>query len=98
MQMTYCKQCLEKQRKINELQEENLQLKAKLRYQERTAKEGLFGSSTPSSKLPVKPNTSTDRQHNHGGAKPGHTRLGVGRAVAGKVTDDQVSVNKMPTA
>jgi len=31
--------------------------KDKLRYQERTAKEGFFGSSTPSSKLPVKANS-----------------------------------------
>ncbi len=57
--MTYCKQCLAKQQKINELEEEITSLKSKLRYQERTAKEGFFGSSTPSSKVPVKPNSST---------------------------------------
>ena len=54
--MTYCKGCLGKQQKINELEEEITSLKSKLRYQERTAKEGFFGSSTPSSKLPVKAN------------------------------------------
>ena len=70
--MTYCKKCLEKQRKIDELQEEIVSLKAKLRYQERTAKEGFFGSSTPSSKLPVKPNSSTERRRNRGGGKVGH--------------------------
>lgn len=70
--MIYCKQCLEKQRKIDELKEQILQLKAKLRYQERTVKEGLFGSSTPSSKLPVKPNSSKQHQRNRGGGKPGH--------------------------
>jgi len=70
--MTYCKQCLNKQQKINELEEEISSLKNKLHYQERTAKEGFFGSSTPSSKLPVKPNSSTKQQRNRGGGKPGH--------------------------
>jgi transposase len=36
------------------------------------AKEGFFGSSTPSSKVPVKPNSSTKHQRNRGGGKPGH--------------------------
>ena len=70
--MTYCQECLKKQRKINELEDEIVLLKAKLRYQERTAKEGFFGSSTPSSKLPVKPNSSTGHQRNRGGGKVGH--------------------------
>ena len=51
----YCPQCLEKQRQINDLKEQIVLLKAKVCYQERTAKEGLFGSSTPSSKVPVNP-------------------------------------------
>jgi len=34
---------LKKQQKINELEEEISQLKTKLRYQERTAREGFFG-------------------------------------------------------
>jgi transposase len=76
--MTYCKQCLEKQQKINELEEEISQLKTKLRYQERTAKEGFFGSSTPSSKIPVKPNSQKEHQHNQGGGQKGHK--GYGRA------------------
>ena len=46
MSITYCKQCLKKQQKINELEEEIISLKAKLRYQERTAKEGFFGSQS----------------------------------------------------
>jgi len=76
--MTYCKQCLDKQQQINELEEEIASLKAKLRYQERTAKEGFFGSSTPSSRLPVKANSSKEQQRNRGGAKVGHK--GHGRA------------------
>ena len=70
--MTYCKGCHSKQQKINELEEEITSLKSKLRYQERTAKEGFFGSSTPSSKVPVKPNSPTGDKRNQGGAKPGH--------------------------
>jgi hypothetical protein len=65
--MTYCKECLSKQQKINELEEEISQLKTKLRHQERTAKEGFFGSSTPSSRIPIKPNSCTEHQHNQGG-------------------------------
>lgn len=70
--MTYCKECLSKQQKVNELEEEIVLLKAKLRYQERTAKEGFFGSSTPSSKIPVKPNSQKAHQRNRGGGKVGH--------------------------
>jgi len=70
--MTYCKNCLEKQQHINELEEEIASLKSKLHYQERTAKEGFFGSSTPSSKLPVKPNSKKEQQRNRGGGKVGH--------------------------
>ncbi len=76
--MTYCKGCLYKQQKINELEEEIISLKGKLHYQERTAKEGFFGSSTPSSKLPVKANSSKEQQRDRGGAKVGHK--GHGRA------------------
>ena len=70
--MTYCKGCLSKQQEINALEEEIASLKSRLRYQERTAKEGFLGSSTPSSKLPVKPNSQKEHQRNRGGGKPGH--------------------------
>jgi transposase len=70
--MTYCKDCLKKQQKINELEQEIAYLKDKLRRQRRTAQEGFFGSSTPSSKVPVKRSTSTKHQRNRGGGKPGH--------------------------
>jgi len=76
--MTYCKECLTKQQKINELEAEIASLKNKVRYQQRTAKEGFFGSSTPSSRLPVKPNSSTGHPRNRGGGKEGHK--GHGRA------------------
>ena len=40
---TVCKACLQKQQKIDRLEEDLRRVKAKLRYQERTAKEGPFG-------------------------------------------------------
>jgi transposase len=57
---------------IDRLQEEIARLKARLRYQERTAKEGPFGSSTPSAKVPIKPNATPESSQRRGGAKPGH--------------------------
>jgi hypothetical protein len=39
--MTYCKEWLNKQQKINDLEEEIACLKTKLRYQERTAKKHI---------------------------------------------------------
>jgi transposase len=68
----YCPDCLDKQRKINELQEEIGRMKDRLRYQERTAKEGPFGSSTPSSKVPIKPSSLPERQAKTGGGRCGH--------------------------
>ena len=86
--MTYCKECLSKQQKINELEEEISQLETKLRYQQRTAKEGFFGSSTPSSKIPIKANSPTQCLHNNGGGKVGHE--GHGRASICEEDADEV--------
>ena len=72
----YCPGCFEKQRKIDELTEEVHSLKGKLRYFERKEQEGYLGSSTPSSKVPVKTNTPEQTQGKRGGAKPGHRRHG----------------------
>ncbi len=69
--MIYCQQCLEKQRKIDELQEQIVSLKAKLRHKERTAQEGFFGSSTPSAKIPIKPNCQIEHTNNCGGGRTG---------------------------
>lgn len=80
---------MEKQQQIDRLKEENARLKDRLRYQERTTQEGFFGSSTPSAKLPVKPNT-TQRQAPGapGGARPGHR--GHGRQSISAENADQV--------
>jgi len=91
--MTYCKQCLEKQQKINYLQEEIVQLKAKLRYQQRTANEGFFGSSTPSSRIPIKPNNPAEHTNNRGGGKTGHK--GYGRSSIQKQDADEVKTVKV---
>ena len=53
--------CLQKPRVIERLTEENQPLKPRLRYQERQAAEGFFGSGTPSAKRPLNANT-TSRQ------------------------------------
>ena len=76
MAVNGCRFCLGKQRRIDELEEEVIRLQAKLRYEERRGEEGFFGSSTPSSKLPIKPN-SEQKDKKPKGLRPGHK--GVGR-------------------
>jgi transposase len=70
-----CAVCLHKQRRIDDLEDEVKRLRAKLRCEERKAADGLFGSSTPSSKKPVKPNTA-EKEKKPRGAKPGHKGFG----------------------
>jgi transposase len=82
MSLTYCPECLRKQQRINDLEEENAALKSRLQHQERTASEGPFGSSTPSSKVPIKPSALPERQARRGGARPGHAGHGRRRVAA----------------
>jgi len=96
MRVVYCQGCLQKQRRIDELEEEVRRLKARLRYQQRTAAEGPFGSSTPSSKIPVKPNSLQERQEKRGGAKPGHA--GHGRQAVEPKEADGVEVMEVDEA
>lgn len=86
--LRYCKECFAKQQKINELEEENARLKAEVRRQKRTAKEGFFGASTPSSKVPFKANALAERQARRGGGQAGHS--GHGRSAAGEDQADRV--------
>lgn len=72
----FCQGCFEKQIENDRLKQEVIRLKALLRYQERTAKEGFFGSSTPSSKVPVKANATKQKQDKQGGARAGHKGYG----------------------
>ncbi|MBU1105376.1 MAG: IS66 family transposase [Candidatus Riflebacteria bacterium] len=71
----HCSFCFEKQRIIDELQEEVMQLKKQLKVQESFTQDGYFGSSTPSSKLPFKVNTA-DVIKGKRGAKKGHSGNG----------------------
>ena len=60
-----------------------------MRYQERTAKEGPFGSSTPSAKVPLKANTPPESSQRRGGAKPGHCGHGRRNIPSEEVTRRQ---------
>ena len=64
-----CSECIKKQEEIYRLREKVNSLQAQLRRQERTSKEGYFGSSTPSSIKPFKANSN---ERKNGGAKKGH--------------------------
>jgi len=76
MAVSYCPGCLAKQQEINRLKERVDHLESQLQYRQRKEKEGPFGSSTPSSKVPVKPSALPERQARKGGAKPGHAGHG----------------------
>ena len=71
-----CQGCLEKQREIDRLKEEIQRLRVKLSAKKRKDKDGFFGSSTPSSQLPVKANACPEQTLQRGGAKPGHPGAG----------------------
>jgi transposase-like protein len=72
-----CKSCLEKQRQIDRLKEENQRLRQKLNLNERKLQQGFFGSSTSSAKVPLKKNSLLEKQARQGGGQVGHR--GVGR-------------------
>jgi transposase len=90
--MNNCSSCLEKQRKIDELTEEVTRLRQALGRQQRRAKEGFFGSSSPSSKLPVKANAAGKEIKGRRGARPGHKGAGRKRGE----TDGVASVIEIP--
>ncbi len=72
MNRSFCHGCFEKQLRIDQLEAEVQRLKQQLRYRERQAEVGFFGSSTPSAQIPLKPNTPDIHRANPGGAKLGH--------------------------
>ena len=67
-----CESCLQKQLKIDRLEQEVASLRGELQRLKRKSVEGFFSSSTPSSKLPVKETSSQENIKKQGGAKPGH--------------------------
>jgi transposase len=76
MAINGCVACRQKQREVDRLTEENHRRKQRLRYQERQATEGFFGTATPSAKRPVKANTQPAREAKRKGARPGHPGAG----------------------
>ena len=92
-----CRECLSKQEEIYWLKEEIKRLKDKLRIQERKITEGYFGSSTPSSKKPVRNNSVTNgEKKNRGGAKvghPGNGRRAVSLEQADRIEEVKVGCN-----
>lgn len=88
MNRSFCEGCFEKQQQIDRLTQENERLKQALRYRQRQEKEGFFGSSTPSSKVPVKANCVPEREKKKPGAKVGHD--GHGRKTFDETEADEV--------
>ena len=70
--LSYCESCFQKQQRIDQLEEEAVSLRAKLRCRQDKDIKPFFGSQTPSSKLPFKENTREANRNNKGGAKKGH--------------------------
>ena len=82
-----CESCLEKQREIDRLKEENQRLKQKLNLNERKLKQGFFGSSTSSAKVPLKASSLLEKQARQGGGRDGHA--GVGRKIFSSAQADE---------
>ncbi len=88
MGVNSCSGCLEKQLRIDHLEEEVRSLQAKLRYQERQAQQGPFGSSTPSAQIPHKANTAEEQRAKKGGVRPNH--VGHGRRAIQRGSADRI--------
>ncbi len=71
MVVNNCPLCMNKQRRIDELEDEISSLRAALGREQRKMEDGFFGSSTPSSKKPFKKSTEKKEQKPKG-ARPGH--------------------------
>jgi transposase len=85
-----CEGCLEKQREIDRLREENQRLRQKLRLNERKQQQGFFGAATPSAQVPVKVNAAPEQRQRQGGAQPGHRGAGRARLRALEADERQV--------
>lgn len=88
MSRLYCSECFKKDLLIDQLKEENARLHQQLRHQQRSQSEGVFGSSTPSSKKPFKKVSAPENQRKRGGALKGHR--GNGRKSFTQETADEV--------
>lgn len=70
--MSSCSNCLEKDIKIYDLTQKIKRLQKIIESHKEKQKEGVFGSSTPSSKIPIKQNTKNNKSNKNGGGKKGH--------------------------
>ena len=73
--------CLQKQLIIDRQQQEILALKKKLKLNEKRLKDGFFGSSTPSSQLPLKANSLTENQAKRGKAAVNYLVEQIGKCI-----------------
>jgi transposase len=90
MALYYCPDCFRKQQEINRLEDRIRHLEGKLKLRQHQGRDGPFGSSTPSSKVPIKPSSLPERQTRKGGGKAGHAGHGrrkVQEAMADRVQD-----------
>jgi len=96
--MGFCEACYKKQLKIDKLENELENLKAQLKYRKKKDMEP-FGSSTPSSKVPLKENTDKENKNKSGGAKEGHVgngRKSINLEEADEIIDYPVEEDKCP--
>ncbi len=88
-----CEGCFDKQREIDRLKEEVQQLRLKVCANQRKSAAGFFGLSTPSSQIPIKPDSLAENQAKSGGATRGHR--GAGRQVFSKDEADERRIAKL---
>jgi len=88
-----CEGCLEKQRIIDRQFEEIQQLKQKLNVNQRRLKDGFFGSSTPSSQIPLKSDSVAENQAKTGGGQLGHK--GIGRQTFTFAEADEIRISEV---
>jgi len=86
--MSYCLACLEKDNQIYDLKARIKVLQQKIQQQARSSQEQPFGSSTPSSKVLIKPNAKEDQRQLRGGGRLGH--IGHGRQAIAPDQADRV--------
>jgi transposase len=91
----FCNECVNRQIEIDRLRKENESLRNENYKLKKRLKEGYFGSSTPSSKKPVKKNAIAVEMRRQGGAKKGHK--GHGRKGFDIKEADEVLDVKGPT-
>lgn len=94
--VAFCPGCFQKQQRIDQLEQEHQRLKQQLRYRQRQSEEGFFGSATPSSKRPLKPQTPEANRSHPGGAPAGHP--GHGRQSLAPSQADRLETILAPAA